>query len=209
MSHEKLLIIESDWTKGNGTQSTQTRSSAKLYASVENLVSGGNPIVCSVIKPFLTTAYLKDIEYFVKLPANRKGPNVIIISSHGFYDRTDCREGHIVAAIDAQIDLGNEIRFLAALLKRTVFILDACHIGVDLASFRAASGALGVIGFQKEVNWTASSAFVLALLRRYVYEGVFGMRRSSPVKPLNVLKSMQQDGYGSLMAQLGVAYEFR
>lgn len=194
MALEKLLILETDWQEG--------KPAGRLYASLAQLPAEP-PLEC-LRRPFLAATYLQELRDFVRLPANRKGINVVVFSAHGYYQPGEPR---LLKGMDGRVDLG-ELRDLRGQLRKTIFILDACQVGSDLHSFISATDALGVLGFQKQVNWLASSVFVLALLRRFHQDGVFHLRRHSPIRPRKILDSMQAHEYHPLMTQLGVTYLF-
>jgi hypothetical protein len=194
MALEKLLILETDWQEG--------KPAGRLYGSVAGLPAEP-PLICRR-RPFLAATYLQELRDFLSLPANRKGVNVAVFSAHGQYQPGEPR---MLKGMDGRVDLG-ELRGLRGQLDKSIFILDACQVGSDLHSFISATGALGVLGFQKQVNWLASSVLVLALLRRFHQEGVFHMRRHSPIRPRKILDSMLAREYNTLMGQLGVTYLF-
>jgi hypothetical protein len=164
-------------------------------------------------RPLLYCRYIEDIDHFVCLDANQRGPNVILLSAHGSHDYSVDKAGkpkhrRQLTAWDGEINISRDIRRVKGDLSRTIFVLDACEIGVEIQSFRAASGALGIIGFSEAVDWVDSSVFVLALLLKMQSKGVFHMERARPERPRGILQEMQTGGYGSLMDSLNVAFSF-
>jgi hypothetical protein len=106
------------------------------------------------------------------------------------------------------------IRKLNAELARTIIVLDACKVGTKIGSLREAAGALGTIGFSKDVSWVDSSIFVLALLLRFQQHGVFHLKRArkstglTQPKAEKVLEEMKDGPYKSLWDYLGVESTF-
>lgn len=213
MAFEKILILESSWAEQEEHYISDSRSTSRIYGGFEAVLSVHDKPVFTVVRPLLKSRYLSDIEQFITLQANRKGPNIIILSAHGRHElvkkRDKRKHRRILEAIDGKINLSKGIRKLSSQLNRTIFLLDACWVGTNVESFRKASGALGVIGYSEEVDWVDSSAFILALLMNYQKGGIFQMQRVSPVKPQKVLGRMRNGAYKSLMEELGVEYNFR
>ncbi len=213
MAFEKILILESSWAENEEDYIGDYRSSARIYLSLESLLSLHETPVFAIQKPLLTSRYLSDIEQFTSLPANELGPNLIIICAHGSYSRVS-RRGRLINrrrlhAIDGTIKLSKDIHDISDRLSRTIFVLDACDVGTRVSAFRNASGALGVIGFSETVDWVDSTTFILAMLLRFQTEGVFQMDRASPDKPKSIIQSMRRGAYHSLMKELGVTASFR
>jgi hypothetical protein len=198
----KLLLLESDWRGAADRPPTQTRSAARLYAALGGLLSTpARPLEC-LRRPLLADSLQSELADFVKLPENRRGPNVVVISTHGFYQAPS---GHLLAAADGLIEPRRVFAALEGRLHRSLVIMDACQIGADLSALRA--GTLGLVGFQGEVDWLASSVFVLALLRGWQRAGVFELQRAHPARAKRVLDSMRGGDYARLMRELGVVYE--
>ncbi len=208
MAYEKILILEGDWAD----DISDTRSTARIYGSIETLLSLQEEPIYIIHRPMLSSRFAEDVRQFVSLPANQRGVDVIILSGHGKKKliRRGGKKKHRrkISAIDGDIDLGIEIRDLSPKLKRSILILDACEIGRSLDSFKEISGALGVIGFSKEVNWIESSAFLLALLCKYQEAGVFQFKRRSSVTPQKILEEMKEGSFRTLIENLGVEYSF-
>lgn len=212
MAFEKILILESTWAEHDEDYISDSRSTARIYLSLESLLSLQDEPVLAIHRPLLAARYLIDIEQFVSLSANRRGPNVIILSAHGSFRATP--KGHRIVnrrrlhAIDGELNPSQDIHSLRGLLKRTIFILDSCDVGTNVAAFRQRTRALGAIGFSKAVGWIDSAVFILAVLLRFQEEGVFHMRRTSPKKPQSVLKDMKGGPYKSLVKELGLEVSF-
>ena len=163
-------------------------------------------------RPLLASRYIRDIKQFVLLPANKKGPNIIVLSAHGKHEfiRKANKRKHrrILTAIDGEINISREMRKISNVLNSTIFILDACDIGEKISSFRKATNALGVIGFSKIVDWIDSTVFILVLLLKFQEKGIFRMGRISSARPFAVLKAMEKGLYKPLFKNLGVEYDF-
>ena len=210
MKLEKLLILESTWAQDEAAYLTDSRSTAQFYS---NLLAIQQTPVFAITRPLLANRFQTDIKQFVSLPVNQRGPNVIILSGHGQHqlllNQRTKKHRRILQAIDGEINLSLTVRTLSRYLQRTIFILDACDIGENIASFQQASGALGVIGFSNIVDWVDSSTFILALLLKFQQEGVFEMKRTTAIRPYQVLETMLNQGYQSLMDALAVNYYFK
>lgn len=169
--NEKVLILEANWAEEDDNYISDSRSTSKIYSSLETLLSLHNEPIQIIQRPLLKCRFNDDIEQFVNLEANKKGVNVVVLSAHGNKKtRTKGKKtihSRKISAIDGEINLSKKIRNLSTKLDRTIFVLDSCEIGGSLVSFRKASGALGVIGFSEEVDWIDSAVFILALLLKY------------------------------------------
>lgn len=211
--NEKLLILEANWTDEEANYISDSRSTARIYASVEALLSLHEKPIQIIQRPLLKCRYKEDIKQFVNLAANRNGVNIIILSAHGEKKTLKKDEKIIhrrqISAIDGKINLSAGIQKISKELGRTILILDSCDIGKSLESFRKASGALGVIGFSKQVDWIDSVVFILALLLKYQEEGVFLLERSSLAKPKRILMEMKEGPYDALIKSLEVKYSFK
>jgi hypothetical protein len=214
MAFEKLLILESIWSEND---ITDTRETKKIYSSLETLFSLHDEPIRIIQRPLLSSLYIKDIDNFVSLEANKRGPNVIIMSAHGSHklvDDGDSRKHRRkLIAFDGPVNISKDIQSLFDKLNRTIFILDACEVGDTISSFRKASGALGAIGFSKTVSWVDSAVFVLALLLTFQTEGVFHLQRVNKrsnvtSKPEKILHNMEEGTYKTLMNSMGVQYSF-
>jgi DNA helicase HerA-like ATPase len=209
MAYEKLLILESAWSD----DIADSRETREIYASLETLLSLQDDPMRIIQRPLISSRYIDDINQFVSLESNRKGPNVVVLSAHGSYDSNFDNKGKLkhtrqLTAWDGDVNISRDIRKIEGNLSRTIFVLDACEIGTEIKSFRAASGALGIIGFSESVDWIDSSVFVLALLLRLQKSGVFQMERARPERPKNILDEMRNGHYKSLMDSLKVEYAF-
>lgn len=187
----KLLILESDWRSHTMAVPTEQRSSTKLYSTVMPAVSA----------PLLTDTWRNEIRQFCRQKDTQRGVNLIILSSHG----NNLAHTPVLATANGTIDNFSDF---GAQLKRCILVFDACYLGSQIESLQQHSGALGAIGFSANVNWTASSVFVLSLLRFYVRHGVFDLQRCSAARPRNVLSRLTKE-YASLALNLGVTSSFR
>lgn len=210
--NQKLLILESNWAEDEDNYITESRSTSRIYSSIETLISLSNKPLQIIQRPLLACRFVKDIEQFTGLDENKKGVNIIILSAHGNLNKKRKKKKSIYCrqlyAFDGNINISIEIRKVAQLLNRTIIILDSCSVGTNIKSFLKASGALGVIGFSKDIDWVDSAVFILALLCKYQEEGVFGMKRVSPVKPEQILDQMKSSHYKPFFDELGVEYCF-
>lgn len=111
MAFEKLLILESTWANEE-EYIADSRSTSKIYQSLESLLSLHKEPVNIIQRPLLASRFVKDIEQFVSLPANRKGPNIIVISAHGSHKKVlkQNKQKHrrIISAIDGNINLSRK-----------------------------------------------------------------------------------------------------
>lgn len=194
----KILLLESDWSAVLPDAPARVRSAAKLYAAVLARAQ-------AEILPLHKASWREDLLRFSALPENQRGPNIIVISAHGHWRDKQC----VLAAADGQFDMCRELAALRKQLRRSLFILDACNLGRGVEEFQHASGALGVIGFQGSVEWTASNVFVLTLLRAWQAAGVFELKRALPGRAKQVLEKLPRQGYADLMNGLGVRSAFR
>lgn len=213
MAYEKILVLESNWAEGDEDYIADSRSTTRIYSAVETLLSLREDPVFVLQRPLLASRYLVDIEQFIRLKANSKGPNFIILSGHGeheFVKKTNGDQAHrrIIHAIDGKINISTDLRKLNQKLKRTIFILDACSTGQKIESFRAATGALGAIGFSNDVSWVDSACFLLAFLLKCQEDGVFQLKRARRERPKEILESMSTTTYKSIAKSLGLQYSF-
>ena len=224
MANEKVLILEAPWSgKIEDTQATRD-----IYVSAEMLLRSGAKPARVIHRPLISTTYKDDIEKFVELDCNQRGPNVIVLSAHGEWVRKTVvkkqtsvrrrvvRHRHL-EAFDGDINLSHDIQSLRDKLSRSIVVLDACEVGVSPKKFRERSGALAVVGFAEEVDWVDSSMFVLAMLFKLHQGGVLSLKRATQSTEArrsrveNVIKAMidEQDGpYASLAKSLGVRTAF-
>lgn len=211
MAHEKILILESTWADDADDYIRDSRSTARIYLSYESLLSLHDEPVFAVYRPLLAARYVTDMRQFVALPSNESGPNLIILSAHGSFSRV--QKGNRLVnrrrlnAIDGVVKLSKDIHSLKGLLAKTIFVLDACDVGSDVAAFRRAAGALAAIGFSKSVDWIDSAAFILALLLHMQGDGVFH-RNASASYLQKTVTSMTRGPYRSLTKALGLEVAF-
>lgn len=210
--NSKLLILESNWADDDDDYLIESRSTAKIYSSIETLISLQNTPLQIIHRPLLANRFVKDIELFTSLEENQKGINIIILSAHGnFYQKQknnkkkNCRQ---LFAYDGELNISTEIRKVSHLLSRTILILDSCSVGTNIKSLLKASNALGIIGFSKEVDWVDSAVFIFALLSKYQDEEVFSLMRKSPIRPKQILEKMKESHYRLFFEELGIEYSF-
>ena len=188
-----ILMLEGDWR--------QTHSVTRIYKALSQAPD------CSVqlaSHPLKTEDCLQHMTAFLRSPEGRSGPNVIILSGHGvLQENGDCP----LLAHDGPLHM-QQLITLSPLLKRTLLILDTCHLGEQVTELHQQLGTLALIGFKQRVNWTASSIFMLGLLRRFQAAGVFEMRRASAARPMHVFERFCQGDYQKLAVQLGVTGVF-
>lgn len=84
---------------------------------------------------------MDDIERFLDLDCNERGPNVIILSAHGEIVRKGRSNGgrrfqRRLSAFDGEINLSKDIRNLDSKLTRSTIILDSCELGANLQASR-------------------------------------------------------------------------
>ena len=207
MAMEKILILEAPWSD----EIEDTRATREIYSSAETLLSVYPEPLRIIQRPLISSTYIDDIERFVSLDCNLRGPNVVIFSAHGVHSLVSGKKHRReLQAFDGDINISKEVTKLNGKLGRTIFILDACKIGIKPESFRKATGALAVIGFTKKVDWIDSSIFVLAVLLRLQEGGVLHLRRArkkqSTVK--KVIEGMTDGVYKSLADSLDVKHDF-
>lgn len=196
----KLLILESDWRPAPLLQPTQPRSATRLYsAAVRSACLPRSAVLTADTWPHR-------VREFTRLRENRSGPNVVIFSTHG---APAGENGPLLAAPDGAFAPFRQLSELRAQLRRSLLIFDTCHLGRNATELREAGDALGVVGFSGVVEWTASTAFILALLRAFNTAGIWSMRRASAGRPRKLLETMQHGEYLRLMAALGVRFCFR
>lgn len=213
MAYEKILVLESTWAENDDDYIADSRSTTRIYSAVETLLSLRDVPVFVLQRPLLASRYLVDIEQFVGLEANRRGPNLIVLSGHGEHELVKKSNGdrahrRVIHAIDGEVNISVDLRQLGDKLKRTIFVLDACSTGQKIESFRVATGALGAIGFSKDVSWVDSASFLLAFLLKCQEDGVFQLERANWQRPKNILESMSEGTYKTLAKSLGLEYSF-
>ena len=163
MANEKVLILEAPWSD----DIEDTQSTRDIYASAETLLRIGPVPVRIIHRPLISSTCVQDIEQFIDLDCNKRGPNVIVLSAHGraVNRKSRSKQKRILqqrlTAFDGEINLSKGIRPLHDKLTRSIVILDSCSLGVTLSNFHSISGTLAVVGFAKEVDWVDSSMFVL------------------------------------------------
>lgn len=193
---EKILLLESDWRKTPVSPPSSSQQATILYASVFQ-----NTLITPRRRVLRAASLLQECRDFLHLPENQRGPNIILLSTHGEFLSHGQRA---LSATDRIVLLETLLPSLRPWLSRTLLVLDVCHVGQHLSPLCHQWGLLGVLGFAARVNWTASSAFVLSLLRHWLAAEVLLMQRASSRRPAKVLAQMQADEYAKLMQQLSV-----
>lgn len=216
MANEKVLIFEAPWED----DIDQTQATRDIYTSAETLLRVGSHPVRVIQRPLIRSLYLEDIRKFTALECNQRGPNFIVFSAHGAYKlfwsrrRKTVSHSRSLRAFDGNIGLHSGIQEVSDSLNRTIIILDSCEVGKFIKSFHRVSGAAGVIGFSKSVDWVDSTMFILAVLLTFHCEGVMGLKRirrtteKSTARAQKVIKEMTSGPWKSLSDSLGVRYYF-
>ncbi|WP_088188050.1 hypothetical protein [Desulfosporosinus sp. FKA] len=211
--NRRLLILESNWAEDDDSYIKDSRSTTKIYTSIETLLSVNDSPVQIIQRPLLRSRFVKDIEQFIDLDSNKTiGINIVILSAHGRIKKVKLKEHNVhyrkLSAIDGEINLNIENNKIKELLHRTIIILDSCSVGSNLQDFLETSGALGVIGFSEDVDWIDSAVFILALLCKFQNEDVFLMKRKSYVRPKKIIEQMKKSHYEPFFEKLGIEYCF-
>ncbi|GEM_PF-5094049 len=196
---KKILILESEWRKHPHAPSTETRSTSAIY----RLALRGFPGVQADCQP-LTCQAGQRIRDFTRLPENRRGVHAVILSGHGSFLPDNRRA---LAANDGLLLADDAADALDA--RHSLLIADACFLGQNLPAWLARIPALGVLGFGNEVNWTASSVLIHAVLRHWLEEGVFHLQRASARRPARALQRLHAGPHAQLAAAQGLAWAFR
>ena len=191
----KILVLESDWRPAPDLAPTQIHSSSRCYASI-GLNIQQNQLI---IKDFF-----QNLEIFLSQPINQKGINVIILSGHAGFENHKLQ----MSAIDQLFDPLEIFEPIKKKLLRTILILDACFLGLQLEIFMQRYQLLGCIGFAKQVNWVSSSVLILLILRHFREQGIFEMQRKSPIRPRKILEQFQHNSAQLLVQQLGLEFLF-
>ena len=215
MKNTKVLIIEGPWSD----RVDDNTSTTSFYSAAEQILSDGVRPIHVAKRPLIPSLYLRDIESFLDLPCNESGPNVIIMSAHGYIVRrkSSDRKGfrRAMSAFDGRINITKELPQLKEKLNRSVVVLDACNIGIKPLSLLDRCGAIAVIGFGKKVVWTDSSMFVLALLLKLQEARVFELRQVRELTSVRrprierVINGMVEGVYSSLSVSLNVETAYR
>ena len=203
MANEKILILEAPWSD----DIENTKTTREIYTSAETLLRLGPHPIRIIPYPLVSATYRDVIKHFTNLQCNKHGPNVIVLSAHGSHtlSKENKNRRHLVA-FDGEINISREFRLLKGNLGRTIIVLDSCEVGTNIKSFRNASGALGVIGFTKDVSWVDSPVFILAVLLHFQEEGVFHLERDRNKTIRDTIKTMLEGMYKSFETSLGIEY---
>ena len=130
MANEKVLILEAPWSD----DIEDTQATRDIYASAETLLRiGANPVRI-ISRPLISTTHVQDIEKFVDLDCNKRGPNVIALSAHGRALNRRARGQRLrikrqLEAFDGKINISKGIRPLQEKLTRSIFVLDSRSVG--------------------------------------------------------------------------------
>jgi len=197
----KLLILEAAWRKHPTSAPTETRSASALYVAA---VQG--PTLQVERHALRADTLVQRVNTFVGYPENRRGLNVIVLSAHGHYDALSGRR--TLAMDDGAAEFYPLLAAIGPHLRRSLVMLDACQIGQQPQHLRQALALLGVVGFAREVSWTASGVLMHALLRRWMEAGVFHLRRASPIRAKRVVESFFHNEYKMLSQRLALTYAF-
>jgi hypothetical protein len=205
----KVLFLESCWSNESDGNDflLNRRSAAKLYSALEMLGSTWQSPLITVNRPLLAKRFQPDIQAFVRLEHNRRGPNAVVLSAHGG-EKISNRRPIVSDYLGRHVDLWKEFGELAGSLQRTIIFLDSCVLGSDAAALRLRADCLGVISFGADVGWTDAAILILAILTKFQEEGVFHMERASPVRPRQILESMTGGAYQSLCESLALDHAF-
>ena len=212
MANEKVLIFEAPWAPDMIDRTHTTRD---IYTSAETLLQVGPNPVRIIQRPLVSSCYIGDIKKFTELECNQRGPNFVVFSAHGAFDKVTRAEGRRfnrrrLTAFDGDVNLSAGIQRIAESLHRTIVILDSCDIGTNIRAFFRASGAAGVIGFTKDVDWVDSTMLILAVLLKYSEAGVMTQARirrateKTVPSQQRVLKEMIDGPWKSLAESLGI-----
>jgi len=160
-----VLILEGNWGEDETTYLTDSRSTSRLYAALEDLLSLGSRPVKFIQRPLLAGRFAKDIRNFVSLTKDQGRGTVIILSGHGSRRKTKTgKKRRVLQALDGKLNLSLQIKEVGDILGKTILILDSCEIGEKLELFQRVAKALAVIGFRQDVGWVESAVFILAFL---------------------------------------------
>jgi len=213
MQYPRLLLLESTWAEAMTDYMACTKSTARLYGCLSNLVLDKYGPVNVIEKPLLAHRFQQDVMQFSELPL--KGLHIVIISGHGAdifqpgaksVGMSTSNKG--VRCIDGEISLIAHLRPIRENLSRTLLIIDACCMGTEVHNLVKQTGIYGCVGFAKSVAWDESTIYVLALLFEFFQNGIFH-EKASLDKAKKILHSMQRGAYGSLMRSLKVEYAFQ
>ena len=125
-----------------------------------------------IYRPLISSTFVEDIKKFINLDCNRHGVNLIIFSAHGRVDdwADEPEMTRIMKAFDGEIDFGREMRKLKGKLSGSIIFLDVCNSAEDLFGLYPDTGALGILGFVQDTNWSEAPVFLLTLLTD-LYQG--------------------------------------
>lgn len=191
----KILVLESDWKTAPTLAPTQTHSAGRCYASIGLKIEQ---------LPLIVETLPAQLEKFVSQPTNKKGINIIILSGHAGFENHTLQ----MAGIDQLFNPLEIFESLRNKLLRSILILDACFLGLQLELFMQRYPFVGCIGFTKQVDWVSSSVLVLIILRYFREKGVFDMKRKSPIRPRKILEQLHNNSMQNLVQQLGLNFLF-
>lgn len=191
----KILVLESDWRPTPNLAPTQIHSSSRCYSSIGLKIQQNQLII---------KEFSRNLENFLSQPINQKGINVIILSGHAGFENYKLQ----MSAIDQLFEPLEIFEPIKNKLFRSILILDACFVGLQLEVFMQHYNFLGCIGFTKQVNWVSSSILILLILRHFRDQGIFEMKRTSPIRPRKILEQLQNNSAQLLVQQLGLNFLF-
>jgi hypothetical protein len=201
--HYGALILEGSWAQ-EVDYLTDSRSTARLYTALEDLLSLEGTPIRLIHRPLLNCRFAQDIRDFVRLAEKQSGGTVIILSAHGARIRT--KKGsrrRVLRALDGKLNLSSEIKQVNDVLGKTILVLDSCEVGQSLDLFQRAAKALAVIGFARSVDWVDSTTFILALLNKLDDAKFFTATKKIEGAAKEAIGEMWKDPYAALAKLLG------
>jgi hypothetical protein len=199
-----VLILEGNWGEDETAYLTDSRSTSRLYAALEDLLSLGSRPVKFIQRPLLAGHFVEDIRNFVSLTKDQDRGTVIILSAHGSRRKTKTgKKRRVLQALDGKLNLSLQIKDIGDILGKTIMVLDSCEIGERLGLFQRAAKALAVIGFSEDVGWVESAVFILAFLDKLDDYKYFSNKTDIRHAATEAIKAMWSPPYKSLAEHLG------
>jgi hypothetical protein len=203
------LILEGNWAENQADYLADSRSTARLYTALEDLLSLDGTPIKFIHRPLLTTRFTQDVRDFIKLTEKQNGGTVIILSAHGARIRTPKgKKRRVLDALDGELNLNARIKEVNDVLDKSILVLDSCKVGKNLKIFQKAANALAVIGFNKNVGWVDSTAFILALFDRLDKTDFFSTKTGIRGAARKAISKMWLPPYGDLAEHLGAGKAF-
>jgi hypothetical protein len=205
-SQYQVLILEGNWGEDEAAYLTDSRSTSRLYAALEDLLSLGSKPVKFIQRPLLNRRFTKDIRNFISLTKNQSKGTVIILSAHGSRRKTEeGKKRRVLRAFDGKLNLSLKIKEVGDTLGNTILVLDSCEIGQKLELFQRVAKALAVIGFRQDVGWVESAVFILALLDKLDDYNYFYFSNETEIRhaATAAINAMWDVPYKSLAEHLG------